>query len=1125
MKSAVLVALLVVSAVVAGFLFFGSDPGGTSAVPGAPGAAGPETASGPELGAEKTELALDDLGPDPGRAAASQAAPAASVTVFEGRVRIPAGVVDPQLAVYAQDEEWGYGKLVRGAKAASAPVDAQGRFRIELAGEKREAWLLVRGRYLFTLRSARVRAGSATELVPEVGACLVVTVGLAPGIDATERADARFSLASGFGGSERTGQNDGGGIAARELLPDGEGRFEVPGLPCDRGWFVHLSHPRLTASRDTVEGLEPGRDRDLTLTLARGGIVAGQVVDGARAPVADAEVHALLPARFFGLDGESAREGKSDAEGRFELAGVPAGSLRVKASAKGYLPSAEERVEVVEGGAVRGVHLALDPGGSIAGRVLDPDGSPVEGVPVKVEFDRAHMVGLEALAALRGAEGDGTSGPDGRFSIGGLGRGPFVVSAEHRRAEDDAPLRALAEGVAPGTSDLVLSLGPPIGVAGRVLDEAGAPVTEFELFFRRQLEGGMGVLADSKEQTFESPEGRFFLAELAPGAWKVWVVGPTHVSREPVSFEVVGGAGELDLVAPRGCTLRGVVVDPAGAPVATAEVGVGTGSIDLASLSEGGPEPPHDEADAEGLFELPSVAAGSLSVVARGKDWAASAPLSLELAPGEVRGDLRLVLTLGGRLTGEVYGADGQPASGRMVTVMGGFMESGGAGQRIATTDEAGAFVFEHLSPGTWQVVAMDTSQDLGSSDELDLSSFVSTMKMAQAEIHEGETTHVVLGAPPADPVHVFGRVTLAGEPIKKPMITFHREGEPMMAGMTMASADDDGRYEVELPAPGAYLARVARLSTTMQQQSTVEFEVSVGEGPEQGLDFALPLGRIAGRTVAPDGSPAPGERVTLTAGGPARSDSLYGPYTEILSDDQGRFEVTGLRAGVYQLSAGGTGFFGTGGKLGRVTLPDITLEEGEGRDDLSLRLPRPGSLAVVVHGAGGAPESGATVFLRDASGRTLEPFSFLTTDGSGRCLVAGLAPGEVTVLARSSTLASREAGPVTVVEGEERKVELTLESGAILIVELKEKEGDKSPVSASVNVTDERGREYSKLVGLNDLQNLYAATPFSTHEYRVGPIPPGKYTVVARSGELEATKLVTIRGDEGERRMTLRLK
>jgi len=1122
MKSAVLVALLVVFAAVAGFLFFGSDPGGTAVVPST-GQAAEQASSAPEPESARAELALGDAAMAGARAAA-QAQPEGPVTVFEGRVRLPAGVVDPSLVVYAQDEEWGYGRLVRGAKATSAPAGADGRFRIELAGEKTEAWLLARGRYLFTLRATRARADAQTELVPEVGACLVVSVDLAPGLDASERADARFSLASGFGGSPRTGQNDAGGIAARDLVPDDQGRFEVGGLPCDRGWFVHLAHPRLTAARDTVEGLEPGRDRGLTLTLARGGTVAGRVVDGARRPVADAEVHALLPARFFGLDGESAREAKSDAQGQFELSGVPVGSLRIKASAKGWLPSAEERVEVTEGGAVRGLVLALDPGASISGRVVRPDGSPAEGVTVEVEFDRAHMAGMGALAALRGAEGEAQSGPDGAFTVSGLGRGPFAVSAEERGADGEAPLRALAEGVAPGTSGLVLALSPPIGIAGRVLDEQGAPVTAFELFFRRHLESGMGMLADSRRETCESPEGRFFVSGLAPGAWKVWVVGPTHVSLDAHPFVVASGAQELALVAPRACTLRGVVVDPSGAPVAAAEVATGTGGIDLASLTEGAPPPPHGETDSEGRFELLAVPAAALSITARDEDWAASEPLALELAPGAVREDLRLVLALGGRLTGEVYGADGQPAAGRMVTVMDNMMGAG-AGQRLATSDEAGFFSFDHLSPGTWQVIAMDTSRDLGASDEIDVSSFVSGMKMAQAEIREGETTHVVLGAPPANPVRVFGRVTLAGEPIAKPMITFHREGEAMMAGMTLATADGEGRYEVELPAPGAYLARVARLSTTMQQQSTVEFEVTVGEGPEQGIDFALPLGRIAGRTVAPDGSPAAGERVTLTAGGAARSDSLYGPYTEILTDEQGRFEITGLRPGVYQLSAGGAGFFGTGGKLGRITLPEITLEEGRARDDLVLRLSRPGSLAVEVRGAGGAPESGATVFLRDAAGRTLEPFSFLTTDGSGRCVITGLAPGEVTVLARSATLASREAGPVSVVEGEERKVELALESGAILVVELKEKEGDKSPVSASVVVTDERGREYSKLIGLNDLQTLYASTPFSTHEYRVGPIPPGKYTVVARSGELEATKLVTIRGDEGERRMTLRLK
>ena len=56
-------------------------------------------------------------------------------------------------------------------------------------------------------------------------------------------------------------------------------------------------------------------------------------------------------------------------------------------------------------------------------------------------------------------------------------------------------------------------------------------------------------------------------------------------------------------------------------------------------------------------------------------------------------------------------------------------------------------------------------------------------------------------------------------------------------------------------------------------RQTTIEFDIEVGDAEEQRVDFALPLGRISGRVLGPTGDPAPRQRVTLTPDAPTRSE------------------------------------------------------------------------------------------------------------------------------------------------------------------------------------------------------------------------------------------------------------
>ena len=115
------------------------------------------------------------------------------------------------------------------------------------------------------------------------------------------------------------------------------------------------------------------------LILRAGGTIAGTVLstEGAPVPFATIRIGDALPTS----GGNSVRGTTADASGRFEVAGLPRGKVKVTAEHDGL---ASEIVEVELASPARrdDVELVLDIAGSIAGVVVDSAGAPVPEVTV-----------------------------------------------------------------------------------------------------------------------------------------------------------------------------------------------------------------------------------------------------------------------------------------------------------------------------------------------------------------------------------------------------------------------------------------------------------------------------------------------------------------------------------------------------------------------------------------------------------------------------------------------------------------------------------------------------------------------------------------------------------------------
>jgi len=1075
----------------------------------------------------------------------------------EGVVRAPVGCAEEsQLEVFATSEPVDHNRLAGLAESKDSPrallsrrpVPPSGSFRIPFPPDTKTGHVSVRGRYLFTSESVAVDLSTSAApitLDPVCGAWVTGTMTL-PAESPVALADLdglELVLHTSF--ENFRGSMDAMRRLRRETRPK-SGAFEFKAVPADADAALDIEPERLAVMTQKVEKLVAGRENPIQVPLLRGGTIRGVVRDTAGAPIAGAEVVAARPGQWFGFDNREARKGKSGADGSFELLAVTPGKIVMTADSDGYLESDRKTIDLQDGGSQSGVELEITRGKSISGRVAWPDGKAAASVEVKVEFDMSQMVGMAAFNMLRGRDGEAKTDDQGAFTVTGLGEGPFTVSAtapppdaapaeagektDTAKAKRSSWWRTRLDGVAPATSGLELVLKKPEGIPGRVVDETGAPVTKFRIEAGREGKGPLGNLrGEQAEESFEDPEGRFLLAGLTEGTWRLYALAEGFGIPEPVTIDVprASDAPELVVTIVHAASVAGVVKSPRGELVAGAKVRIGSTGPAWQEMLRGGPDQPVATSEADGTFLLEGLRAGTVGIVGTSESWAKSLPLELTLEPGKRFEGAVIVLRDGGSISGEVFGEGGRPGAGLFVqaTQMKDF------DNQMTFTDAEGKFRIEHLLPGSWQVVAMpsrgggeEPASDGEGTGEPSMEMF-SKMKLAMVTVVDGEETHVVLGAPPKDPVEVHGTVTHAGEPMSGAMLAFIAEGKDALKGMKTASVKKDGTYSLRLDAPGNYSVSVQRVLGGMGQQSTVEFSETIPETKDHRLDFVLPTARVSGRVRGPDGEPAKNARITLQPESDIAIGTMWGgQYHEGVTDAEGRYDIQALRPGTYVLGAGGMtmgGMLGEEDAFGREMRSGVKLSEGEWMKDVDFRLKKSGALEVTVTDSNGGPAAEAAVFVREANGRLVDGFSMVTTKADGKARYPGLGPGTYTVSARKELLASADSARVELDEGGSAEVKIALQPGTMLIVSTVGAES--APVRASVEVTDEDGREVGGMISLAEVMQLFGEGGISSTEHKIGPLPQGKYKVKATSSDGKTvSKPVSLTG-QAERKLTIR--
>jgi hypothetical protein len=484
----------------------------------------------------------------------------------------------------------------------------------------------------------------------------------------------------------------------------------------------------------------PPRDLPVAVKTPPTAEVSGRVISTDKQPLRRAIVR-LSSATLL-----APRVVRTDLEGRYTFANLPAGRFTLRVTKAGYLAldygqrrpfEQGRRLELRAGEKLRGVDVTLPRAAAISGTILD---------------DSVDPAGQMWVVAARSAFRDGrrqlvpavTTVTDdiGQFRLAGLAPGEYYVVARERdgRVTDtaDEPV-GFEMTFHPGTT--VASDAQPVRVTlgeevvnlnvsmipartaiitGRVVDPTGVPAGSMRVSLVESKASPVGIGGIVGGSMVSPSDGRFRMAGVRPGKWIIAVSRPPDVNGTlPIDIGP-GETRDVTVVIGPGGTISGRVVDEEAAPLPAAAINATElqllAPLDTQVITYRAVRPKPD-----GAFEWTSVF-GSVLIrpsrladgfwlksIARGDTDISDSPLAI--THGVAISNVTVVVgNRGATLTGAVskdgnvegdytvilFPEDRKPevALGRLV--------------RAERPDHKGTYRITGIPPGTWLVAAID---------------------------------------------------------------------------------------------------------------------------------------------------------------------------------------------------------------------------------------------------------------------------------------------------------------------------------------------------------------------------------------------------------------------------------
>jgi protocatechuate 3,4-dioxygenase beta subunit len=906
----------------------------------------------------------------------------------------------------------------------------------------------------------------------------------------------------------------------------------------DGSFLVTSIAPALHALRATHRDYLEGEARmapagsSVVMILRRGAAITGRVVDGEGRPITGAvlsltrlplaEVHRIFDwskSEREPIDRDR-KEGTTGEDGRFRLQGIQPASHELKIKAEGHAPVLRD-VEAAADDIDLG-DLALPDPRSIEGRVVGPGARPVRGARVWAGLARrtvepANQTVPERPAPLVETSTDG----EGRFALGGLPPGDFIVRAEMADFAD-----AVAGSVAAGTPDLDLVLGQGITVHGKILDAATGSA----------VEGAEVRLGFSSFRTASSDARGLFVVRGLPleethyGNSALRVLHPDHGTH--TAHVMVLGRGEQAPLEVRltaaGHDVEGEVKDAEGRPVANAQVwlesiGAESGFTSPGDRTVSGPDGAFRLEEPTwlryNLVHLQVMVVASHSTHAIGRVGPLDFPET-----GKAWPRIEVVLQKGATLEGKVLGEGAKALAGARITVRRSRADT-------PATQDVGALLAARTGytgkDGTYRILGLEWGP---------VEATVECLGYA-LETVKG----ITVGPDPARRDFTLGRgqairgrvVDTEGAPIPGAEVTAIAEGGPspvddgsefkerierrMRSGLASSRTDDGGVYEMPDLPRGAYTV-LARVSG--HEPSQAEGVIAGESAP----DIVLPRFSAVRGTVAAAGMGSAIPVFTVNVIDRARraasdaNDWRVGSQGDLTyRGPMGRFLYDGLRPGDYELIVSSPGFL--------AFHADVRLEAGQ-ELPIEVRLERGARIeGVVLDAETGAPVASVNVSCfrqppreeveaarKEKGGlrASMAPPSGMANGLSGEdgtFVLDGIMEGEYSVSGAHPFYAARPA-MVELGAREARRVELRLRPTGRLegsISGLKSGGGTRGRIHHSLNFERLEPREKDEYKSMDEWGvGVDAAGRFQAQGLR-----PGNYRLILAIREYRPGKLI----------------
>jgi len=638
------------------------------------------------------------------------------------------------------------------------------------------------------------------------------------------------------------------GVVTDRVSSDDTGHFELRHLQASRGYRLQAACPGFLPAITLAIPPEPPREASaLKIVLVAARAAQGLVRDAEGLPVPGAKVRITPPlaGRFREAAKESLREALTDEKGYFAVAQIPAETLDVTVSKRGFAPALVRGIRVSPGkGAVDLGIVVLQAGARLSGHVADQSGRPITGAEV---FQVDDLRGIEERSAawLEGKRADAVTDKDGSFVLEDLPKSSPVNLLVRGQGYMPAGVRGVR---APTPTPVEVRLESTAILRGRIIDESREPIGGARVELTAQISRPVSRTAVS------APDGRFEIRDTPLGPGLLSVQAPSFVPVEDMKIRLprLKADEDLTITLKKGAVLTGHILTRDGTPVSEARISA-SGSTAVS--------------DDEGFYSIEGVNTGPVVVEVFHPQYRRLLKDRV-IEPGVNQFDI--TFESGVEVTGRVVNEAGTPVQGARMELSA-LVRSVAALDYCAWTAADGTF---HLSPVAKGQFRLTAKLEGYSPGELEVEVADDAVHGLQIELRRG-------GA-------IIGQVVgLAPEELAQVRVEVSTTERT-----TPAEVDSQGHYEARHLKPGDYLIRA--FLTAGQRQ--VQARAPLAQGQDEvarDLEFSRHLS-LSGQVLFDD-EPLPETTVSVRGLHLAMERSVTTDYL-------GQFRIEDLEADTYWL-------------------------------------------------------------------------------------------------------------------------------------------------------------------------------------------------------------------------------